>query len=95
MRGNPRANGLMSRWVSSAHSIPYACMSAAVGFMVGVWVVFSVVVGLVIGSSVPVVANWSWEVQQQSHQRRISIILLWHGMIGLFVTPAAVDCLFG
>ncbi len=37
MRENPRANGLARRAGSCAHPIPYACMSAPVRFMVGVW----------------------------------------------------------
>ncbi len=57
VRGNPRAIGLASRWVSSAHPIPYACMITVVGFMVGVWVVFGVVVSLVLGSSISVVSK--------------------------------------
>ena len=57
MRENPRANGLAKRAGSCAHPIPYACMSAPVRFMVGVWVGFCVVVSLVFESSIPVVSK--------------------------------------
>jgi hypothetical protein len=55
MRENTRANGLAKQVGSCAHPIPYACISALVRFMVGVWVVFCVVVSPVFGSSIPVV----------------------------------------
>jgi hypothetical protein len=55
MRGNPGANGLARREESCVHPIPYACMSMLVGFMVGVWVVFCVVVCPVLGSCATVV----------------------------------------
>ncbi len=55
MRENPRANSLAKQAGSCAHPIPYACMSAPVKFIVGVWVVFCVVVSPVFGSSIPVV----------------------------------------
>ncbi len=57
MRENPRANGLAKRVGSCAHPIPYACMSAPVRFMLGVWVVFCVVVSPGFGSSIPVVSK--------------------------------------
>ncbi len=38
-------------------SIPYACMSAAMSLVVGVWVVFCVVVSPVLGASIPVVSK--------------------------------------
>jgi hypothetical protein len=57
MRAHPRANGLAKRAGSCAHPIPYACMSAPVRFVVGVWVVFCVVVSPVFGSSIPVVSK--------------------------------------
>jgi hypothetical protein len=40
-----------------AHRVPDACMSASVGFMVGVRVVFGVVVSPVFRASVPVVMD--------------------------------------
>jgi hypothetical protein len=55
MRGNLGANGLASREDSCIHPIPYTCMSVSVGFMVGVWVVFCVVVRPALGSCIPVV----------------------------------------
>ncbi len=57
MKGNPRANGLARRARSCANPIPYTCMRVPVGFTIGVWVVFCVVVGPVLGSSIPVVAK--------------------------------------
>ncbi len=57
MRGNPKANGLARQAGSCTHPIPYACMSAPVSFMVGVWVVFCVVVSPVFGCSIPVVSK--------------------------------------
>jgi hypothetical protein len=57
MRGNLGANGLASREDTCVHPIPYTCMSVSVGFMVGVWVVFCVVVRPVLGSCIPVVSK--------------------------------------
>jgi hypothetical protein len=57
MRENPRANGLVKRAGSCAHPIPYACMSAPVRFMVGVWVVFCVVASPVFGSSISIISK--------------------------------------
>jgi hypothetical protein len=57
LRGNLRANGLARREVSCAYPIPDACMSAAMGFMVGVWVMFSVVVCPIFSSCIPVVVK--------------------------------------
>ena len=55
--GNLRAIGLASREDSCVHPIPYTSMSVLVGFMVGVWVVFCVVVHPVLGSCIPVVSK--------------------------------------
>ncbi len=57
MRGNLGANGLASREDSRVHPIPYTSMSVLVGFMVGVWVVFCVVVRPVLGSCIAVVSK--------------------------------------
>jgi len=40
-----------------ANQFPDACMSGSVGFMVGVWVVFGVIISPVFGSSIPVVSK--------------------------------------
>ncbi len=56
MRGNLGADGLASREDSCVHPIPYPCMSVSVGFMVGVWVVFCVVISPVLGFCIPVVS---------------------------------------
>ncbi len=55
MRGNLGSNGLASREDSCVHPIPCPCMSVSVGFMVGVWVVFCVVLCPVFGACIPVV----------------------------------------
>jgi hypothetical protein len=57
MRGNPGAKDLASREGSCSNPVPDACMSVLVGFMVGIWVVFCVVVVPVLGSSIPIVSN--------------------------------------
>ena len=57
MRGNPGANGLAMREGSCSNPVPDACMSLSVGFMVGIRVVFCVVVGPVLGSSIPIVSE--------------------------------------
>jgi hypothetical protein len=50
-----KANSLARRNVSSSNPIPYPCMSASVYLMVGGWIVFSVVVGPILGASIPIV----------------------------------------
>ncbi len=57
MRGNLGATGLASREDSCVNPIPYNSMSVSMGFMVGVWVVFCVVVRPVLGSYIPVVSK--------------------------------------
>ncbi len=57
MRGNPGANGLAMREGSCPNQVPDACMSVSVGFMVGIRVVFCVVVGPILGSSIPIVSK--------------------------------------
>ncbi len=54
---NPWVNGLMRREGSCTNPIPYACMSAAMSLVVGVWVVFGVVVSPVLVASIPVVSK--------------------------------------
>jgi hypothetical protein len=39
----------------STHQGPVICMQASMGFVVGVWVVFGVVVGPVLGACIPVI----------------------------------------
>ncbi len=41
----------------STHRGPVTCMQASMGFIVGVWVVFGVVVSLVLGACIPVVSK--------------------------------------
>jgi hypothetical protein len=70
-------------------------MSTLVGFMVGVRMVFGVVVSPVFRTSVTVITKkWSWNAWQQSHQKRMSIILAKWGAVS-FVTPVVVDYPFG
>ena len=54
------ANGLVIGVQSLRESIrwiPYACMSGAMGFMVGIRVVFSVVISPVFGAGIPIVTK--------------------------------------
>jgi hypothetical protein len=56
--GNPRASGLAKMAVDlGANRFPDARMSGSVGFMVGVWVVFGVIISPVFGTSIPVVTK--------------------------------------
>ncbi len=53
----------MGQWLGEvavdlgANRIPDTSMSCPVGFMVGVWVMFGVVIGPVFGSSIPVISK--------------------------------------
>ncbi len=56
--GNPRASGLAKMAVDlGANRFPDAHMSGSVGFMVGVWVVFGVIISPAFGTSIPVVTK--------------------------------------
>jgi hypothetical protein len=57
LRENPRASGLAEGRFSCANPVPNARMCSPVGFMVGFWMVFGVVISSVFGTSVPVVAK--------------------------------------
>jgi hypothetical protein len=91
VRGNPRANGLARRLVSCAYPIPDACMSVAMGYMVGVWVMFSVVVSLILSYHVPVVAKLVLRLMpKKPPEAHISIIFLRQGTILFLEALAAV-----
>jgi len=57
LRENPRASGLAEGRFSCANPVPNSCMRSPVGFLVGFWMVFGVVISPVFGTSVPVVAK--------------------------------------
>ena len=56
--GNPWASGLAKLAVDlGANRFPDTSMSCPVGFMVGVWVVFGVIISPVFGTSIPVISK--------------------------------------
>jgi hypothetical protein len=56
--GNPWAIGLAKVAVGlCANRVPDTSMSCPVGFMVGIWVVFGVVISPVFGTSIPVISK--------------------------------------
>jgi hypothetical protein len=74
-----------------AYRVPDACMSTLVGFIVGVWVVFGVVVSPIFSARIPVVMELVLGGVEMDHEKRISIFFAWQGTIVLLVTPAAVE----